>query len=531
MSESSLKKVGALTASMLVLALITLWPGDIPWISDEPTLLATALRANIEQSLATNPLPGSFGIHYGPIGVWIYQALLLLTHDLLQIVQIKQLLSLVLSLWAMDRVLRTLKLRRLTLLLILFSPYFYFFSRQLWDNVLLLPLGAIFFAALIQFFEKPRLRYFAACLMLLVLAFHVHLMVLPLAAAFLLGVAAFERTWFVERFRATSALLLLAACSLLPYLLSIVPKISAMSTVPEAPKADFRMSAALDAVMGWKYFSFVGFFERFFPELLLSNSILRTGIFASGIVGILFFYGCIHFLKSFSPREKLRPTDLRSKVISFSILGIIFHVIMEYGIGLPPQPHYFNAVWPAYFLLIAFGAGLHRYAGRALGLSLTICALLLPFFVREIHRHRGNRQLYYGSTLTNQIAVVQSSCGKQILAKNIAWQRFPQQYLSLVDFYCPTKTLSGVFDIKQSRVVEYLNPEGVDGEIVARDYNEKIDKEIENSMKQQDEVPIDRVDPKIVIEAYRDALQKDPTNQKIKDNLLKYLRSKERHLK
>ena len=62
-----------------------LWPGDVPFIHDEPQLMAKAVAANAEGRLAPLGLLGTFGVTYGPLPVWMYQALLLVTHDLVPV--------------------------------------------------------------------------------------------------------------------------------------------------------------------------------------------------------------------------------------------------------------------------------------------------------------------------------------------------------------------------------------------------------------------------------------------------------------
>src|SRR3954462_8805927 len=98
----------ALTVATVCL-LPTVWPGDTPWVNDEPNLIGNALRANAAHHLApvgpfaplaVNPAPppapvglfGSFGVPYGPLPTQIYQALLLLTHDPLTLVVIRAIL-------------------------------------------------------------------------------------------------------------------------------------------------------------------------------------------------------------------------------------------------------------------------------------------------------------------------------------------------------------------------------------------------------------------------------------------------------
>ena len=81
--------VVALCAACLV---PLIWPGDIPFINDEPQLIANALRANAEGRLASIGLMGTYGFSYGPLPTWIYQMLLTATRDLVAVTVLHALL-------------------------------------------------------------------------------------------------------------------------------------------------------------------------------------------------------------------------------------------------------------------------------------------------------------------------------------------------------------------------------------------------------------------------------------------------------
>ena len=73
-------------AALVAAGLIPLvWPGDVPFINDEPQLIASAVRANGEGRLAPVGLLGTYGFRYGPAPTWVYQALTPVTRDLVGI--------------------------------------------------------------------------------------------------------------------------------------------------------------------------------------------------------------------------------------------------------------------------------------------------------------------------------------------------------------------------------------------------------------------------------------------------------------
>src|SRR5580765_7764268 len=70
-------------AALIFTGLVPLvWPGDVPFINDEPMLIAKALSANRSGRLAPMGLLGTYGFVYGPAPVWIYQVLVTSSRDL-----------------------------------------------------------------------------------------------------------------------------------------------------------------------------------------------------------------------------------------------------------------------------------------------------------------------------------------------------------------------------------------------------------------------------------------------------------------
>src|SRR5260370_23280423 len=65
------------------------WPGDTPWINDEPKLVSMALDCEETGSFVWAGLKGTRGIIYGPFPLWIYLALLRVAHDLVALVALR----------------------------------------------------------------------------------------------------------------------------------------------------------------------------------------------------------------------------------------------------------------------------------------------------------------------------------------------------------------------------------------------------------------------------------------------------------
>src|SRR4029077_3000920 len=84
-----------------------------------------------------------FDFTYGPLPTWLYQALLLVTHDLVTMVVLHVLLLLLTTGLALRWLARSLSLWPWFAVIPLLSPYTWFYSRVLWDNTLLLPLTTL----------------------------------------------------------------------------------------------------------------------------------------------------------------------------------------------------------------------------------------------------------------------------------------------------------------------------------------------------------------------------------------------------
>ncbi len=137
-----------LAAALLVASLpAVVFPGDAPFINDEPQLILGALRANADHALAVVGLMGNKGVPYGPLPTWIYQALLLVTHEPVAIVVLHAALLACVIAVSLGWLSRTLDLWPWLAPVVLLSPYLWLYERVLWDNTFNLALSALLVAA------------------------------------------------------------------------------------------------------------------------------------------------------------------------------------------------------------------------------------------------------------------------------------------------------------------------------------------------------------------------------------------------
>ena len=189
-----------LSPALVVLALmiITLWPGDVSWLMDEPRLIATAWHANHDGQLAMGGLYGNFGIRYGPLPTQIYQLLLLITHDPLTLVVLRALLCASVTGFALLWLARSLALPGWFAAGVLVSPYIAAYQRVLWDASFAMPVGALALAGFADFLRTQRPWSLRLCLLASVLVSTIHPQSLPLSLA-LLGSLAWQHRAALRR--------------------------------------------------------------------------------------------------------------------------------------------------------------------------------------------------------------------------------------------------------------------------------------------------------------------------------------------
>jgi hypothetical protein len=188
------------TLAGLILAAIpaVIFPGDAPFVNDEPLLIMSALDSNQAHRLALHGLPGNRGLLYGPLPTWIYQVLLLITHDPIVLVAIHSAVLAAAILVPLFWLARDTRLWPPFALVIALSPQVWFQTRQLWDNTFNIPICAIALAAYVHFLAHRSRSGLAVAVAGLAMAPFVH----PMAFAFVIPVALhiiiFERRALVE---------------------------------------------------------------------------------------------------------------------------------------------------------------------------------------------------------------------------------------------------------------------------------------------------------------------------------------------
>ena len=392
----------ALAALLLAALVPLLWPGDVPFIHDEPQLMAKAVAANAEGRLAPLGLLGTFGVTYGPLPVWMYQALLWVTHDLVPVALAHAALMAFVSAGALWSLARTLGLWPGFAAVPLLTPYFWFYARVMWDNTLLLPLATLAYAGYAAFLARDSVRGLglaAACVFAVPL---VHLMGLSLVTPLVLH--ALVARGRALRAHAAGLVALGAAVGWLawPYWSSLA-----------APRAE--TPAAASTWLGW-IFPLQG-------ARLLGSGGLDYFVGAETVGGLVFAAADVIALAPYllvwsgigvavsavARAVRAGAWDARAHLAALALAALVMQAVVHGVSGKFEHPHYQNGTWIATVLLawMAVDALARRTGGPAMAAATTLLVLAtnataVATLVVRLHEGRGTRNAVYGPVLAEQ---------------------------------------------------------------------------------------------------------------------------------
>lgn len=419
----------ALLACLLALygSLSLLWPGDVPFMGDEAGLMSLAAEG------AGHGLLGSRGVVYGPFAVWVYRALLWVTHDLAVVVLLRTLLFFlgcgVSIVWLAETIPALFApIGALALL----STYGWFYARGLWDNTFLIPLSWVTVASYASFGKAPRPWKLAlagaGCAGMLL----THLMCLPLIAALALHAAWRHGKWLKARAPGVAAGLLVLGAACAPYLSEL-----AAGPRPAPP------SPALSAWQGWVFpwlggrmFSAWGL-EYFFGEGW-SWGWARPAAWLSMASIPLMWVGLAASLR-----------ERRDEGFHLALVGLItlcFQSVFYGTLRLYRHPHYYDPGWPLYFYFVWRALSL---APRwpVLAAAQLVSAAVLAFTIRDVHVYGGTRSRRYGPTLDNQLDIARALAAyhpeSPLSTRTLHYGLFPETIPTLQRLYGLHATESG----------------------------------------------------------------------------------------
>jgi hypothetical protein len=390
-----------LVALLVVLgAFRLLFPGDVPFINDEPLLIESALDANEAGTLMPSGLVGTRGATYGPAPGWFYQLSLAATPDLrrvavARIIVVTALTGLALTLLAHNMTGLSPVLGAFAFL----SPYLWFYARDLWDNSFAIPFSAMLLATYAQFCRDGRLRSLVWVGLFGTLCFLTHLMTLPVVGAVLIHFVATQRGRMLGSWRfALGVLAVSAACVALslPYLVETLGRSMAIPRLMPSP------ASVAFSLNGMRLFTLTGF-DYVIGAWHLNGvgPIIRLVSLLTYVVGAYGLVLCVRAVK--------HPENAESGQMGVVLLlALALFVLIANGSRLREHPHYYNGIWIVFFIFWWMGmTRLARmtWARRAFLLQAAVMALFLVATVGWLHANSGTRSLHYGPTLANQMEI------------------------------------------------------------------------------------------------------------------------------
>jgi len=407
------------------------------------------------------------GVPYGPMAIWIYAILLWITHDPIRLVALRGGLFLgvtfgaVLWLSALST-----RLRPSATLLCVISPYLWIYSRQLWDNTFLIPLGALGLAAYAAFSIAPSPWRLWLAALPLVMSMLIHPMAVPLVAAIVAHAVWFHREWLKRHPGTLAAQTIMCLLVGAPWLLALghyvaQPHVQAVLepwapppvTPPQTQNAWWApllfplLSGRLMSAQGMGYFLGPAWGHGGLVERLAS---VTWGAHLLMWIGLLLAVRRVRGGLGGSC-----PRDADFHVALVASLAFAINYGMSAATSRDTHPHYYNAVWSCavYFIGIALsdppGGRIPRVIIRAGGAAVILAGLIvLGSIVLSVHRTGGTRTLHFGSVLTTQIDVARTvgvmNPDELVIEEVPNMQMFPHALAVLRELVSPAPSISGL---------------------------------------------------------------------------------------
>jgi len=376
------------------------WIGDTTFLGDEAMLLRQALSAYGLGDWPDHGLMGSRGAVYGPMAIWIYQAFLRVSHSLVTLAAMKTCFDTVLLIAGMALLWRgRIRFSRAWWALPAVSPYFWLYSRQLWDNNFLVGFSVIALGSALCFLNEGRFRFLFLSALALACSLNTHLMALSLTAGIALAVLLNEGRRLAENPLKTLA-------SMVPFGILIPYFFFLRGNSPEPLEWRFSLQALDGSLLGARLLG-AGAFGEYFLGVGegLSWAKVWLAIPAWGIALILVALSWLGIGRV----VRQSPTPLRSVLLS--VFG--FQVLLSFYKNIHAHPHYFNAVWPIFWIFVGegFEVVLRKHS------QWERVALAVPFFTVlsllqfqwVIHQHHGMRSSHYGPALGELVRIHRES--------------------------------------------------------------------------------------------------------------------------
>jgi len=421
-------------AALIALGVMpVIWPLDISFVNDEPTLIGLALQHNAEGKAAQLGLLGTRGARYGPVAIWSYQALLAFTHDIATLVQLHAWLWMSATAAALFALSRALTVPSAWAAIPLLSPYLWLYGRMLWDNNLCIPLSAVAFAAYACFLVRPRAALLALALAALVSCVMVHLMALALAVPIVVHLLVWRRRFLLSRagLLALVPALVVAASGTRFWLGLLELDGNAKSPQAEGTLWFASMGGRPLTAGGLDYFFGAAWTERFLGHgvgaaAMLISMLLGHGLVWSGMARALLWL-------------KRAQRDVRTEIAALALGIWLAQTVLNIVTHTAHHPHYYNATWIAFVVfawLALDGLSRWRMSSYVAGAHALALGVALAITVNGLHTTAGTRSLHYGLALREVMRVAaelgQSHPESRLASKVEQLRMFPHELMVLI---------------------------------------------------------------------------------------------------
>ena len=405
---------------IFICAISQIWPADAPWLNDEPLLISMAIDNNVAGRMGQHGLMGSRGAYYGPLPIWIYQVILLFSHNVVVVGKIHALLIAVPTALGLIEMLKRFRLPRAFILIVLLSPYLWMYCRVIGDNNLCIPLGILAFAAYASVERNhnawsARLIAFILPAMLLV-----HLMSIVVVVPIFICLYWWHRSLIWKSRWSVFGILCVFVLLSKNYWFSLT-----QSDVFISPDTTTRWTW-MSAMTGGRIMSAagMGFFLGSGWHRLdtgVWGYVIRAAHAVSSVAIPLSWFGFVlcarRTLEIICRRQQV---DVMDQMVVLAFLVFVLHFWLTVSMGVPGQPQYLAAAWGAYIVFVWLAVAWLSRRGLMIqkcvfGAHLTSLVIVLAYLMCSIHTNGGYRQTVnknswdeYGPALGSQLeAVVQ----------------------------------------------------------------------------------------------------------------------------
>jgi hypothetical protein len=268
-------------------------------------------------------------------------------------------------------------------------------------------------------------------------------MCLPLIAVLALHFLLYHRDWLKRNPWRVALSLTVAALVASPYLVHL-----AQNHPVESHSWRSRVASLGFSLSGPVQLSAIGF-ERylgrnwFLPVSAggIGDGPLTALVVLSALAYLFCWYGLILAGRGWWRHE---GSGLHYDLCFVAFLGFVFHLALNFLMGLFSYGHYYNGVWIFFFVFLWLAVSQLWDRGWARGIFLTYAiamAFTLVTIATLIHQRGGSRELAYGPTLDNLITVAEELNAYQPGAHFVSEARhpsiFPETITVLQRLYSP----------------------------------------------------------------------------------------------